>query len=518
MRWRWLLSTLMTAANALKPPVVCSHATLAVSDEAPAMLLYQNNPPSPNDRALPLPLPADALPALACALAPHDARMRTSVVRAAANHLRSRDGTLFDNLPWGGAGPLAKRDAAKRLDSATFSTPYAFLLAAIDGIGFEVEHVCIEDTDLLGSLVLGGTVLLRRRVGSASGQLLCESTVDEAVGVALCAGLCIEVERSVWERIAREPNDVESRRQPLDPFAPEPAVVASATAPWEISSLEELRALSLEAKARSALAAGLQPPRARAATDEGLTALLEPLLDEAVRRQLQIARAVDEEDFATAATLKAATSRRGRLMDAARAAFSAGRYAEAAEVALELRTESERRMDVTLDEGAYDKDLDQDEWYAQQLARERRRVLDAERGARATSQRTGRIDMTTAPPQSGGGGGVFRFPDEPKPAWAEWNSELAERVRVQVVAAMDHYPPAEAASLLDRLVDAAAASNERAERSLGKLVALTGQLESLERAAAPAPVGGSMSPELVADEARTLYSQVRMWTKDGELF
>ena len=126
--------------------------------------------------------------------------------------------------------------------------------------------------------------------------------------------------------------------------------------------------------------------------------------------------------------------------------------------------------------------------------------------------------MPAAPPQGGGGGGVFRFPDEPKLARAEWNSELAERVRVQVVAAMDHYSPAEAASLLDRLVDAAAASDERAERSLGKLVALTGKLESLERAAAPAPVGGSMSPELVADEARTLYSQVRMWSKDGELF
>ena len=44
--------------------------------------------------------------------------------------------------------------------------------------------------------------------------------------------------------------------------------------------------------------------------------------------------------------------------------------------------ETDRRQDYTQDEGAYDRYLDQDDWYARGLARERERLLRAKRNAR----------------------------------------------------------------------------------------------------------------------------------------
>lgn len=46
-----------------------------------------------------------------------------------------------------------------------------------------------------------------------------------------------------------------------------------------------------------------------------------------------------------------------------------------------LRSPHDLPMDVThsQDEGAYDRYLDQDEWYAQSLARERERLLEQDR-------------------------------------------------------------------------------------------------------------------------------------------
>ena len=44
-----------------------------------------------------------------------------------------------------------------------------------------------------------------------------------------------------------------------------------------------------------------------------------------------------------------------------------------------LRIATDRRQDVTQDEGAYDLSLDQDDWYARDLARARERELERER-------------------------------------------------------------------------------------------------------------------------------------------
>ena len=114
-----------------------------------------------------------------------------------------------------------------------------------------------------------------------------------------------------------------------------------------MTSADELLDLPLEEKALSALSAGLRLPRARDATDESLTRLLEPLLDEAVRRELRIHRALEGGERERAAVLITGSSRRGRLLSALRDAVEGERYSEAAELSLKLSTETARRMDVT---------------------------------------------------------------------------------------------------------------------------------------------------------------------------
>lgn len=165
----------------------------------------------------------------------------------------------------------------------------------------------------------------------------------------------------------------------LDVDAATLAALPAAPLPWEVRSLDELDAMPLEALALSALSAGLRLPRAREATEEAVLVLLEPLLDEAVRRPLQMRRALVEGDFAQATALEASTSKRGKLLAELRRAVDEERFGAAAGLSAELSVETNRRMDVTQDEGAYDRYLDQDEWYAQSLARERERLLEQDR-------------------------------------------------------------------------------------------------------------------------------------------
>ena len=92
-----------------------------------------------------------------------------------------------------------------------------------------------------------------------------------------------------------------------------------------------------------------------------------------------------------------------------------------------------------------------------------------------------------------------------------WTPALQELVLAACVYAFDNIPPQETEQLLMGLVRAAIVGDGEAERSLRKLAALSRQLEALgeaDRRGAP--------QELVADEARTLRSQIRMWGKDGE--
>ena len=146
----------------------------------------------------------------------------------------------------------------------------------------------------------------------SSEPVICECTTDEALGLAIALRCEVLVEKEVWQAARTVPKYNTQRgkmrlevwpRMPDDPDddaddadgAAASDRAAPVRLPWELRSASEVLDMSVEEKALSALATGLRLPRARAATDEALLALLEPLLDEAVRRELRVWRALEAE-------------------------------------------------------------------------------------------------------------------------------------------------------------------------------------------------------------------------------
>ena len=586
---------------------------------------------------MPVPLAGESVLAMEQAISAVEPQMTQVLFNSQV--ISKRSGFLFDNLPWAwNPSTQAKRDAFARFSGRGFSregyaSPYHLVLDMMrrDACA-DVSHVLVEKTNVLGGgLVLGGTLALERRLppsvdsgaayamgsgpapasdarwwvdassdDASADAFLCDCTTDEALGIALALDGCVHVERAIWEACRLRPQYNMQRGNMRIEVAPGLDLVEGAGAvterppspvplPWDIKSSDELFGLSIEEKALSAMAAGLNLPRARDATDDGLLDLLDPLLDESVRTELRVRRALEAGEADLAAALETGASRRYQLTAALRDAVSGERYGEAARLAEELRVETSRRLDVTMDEGAYDRYLDQDDWYAQSLAKERERALqrdrerEAEKEAQATSAReaakkaeeraaakqravkeaaAARVKAevaarkaaerqaqgapaapppTKAPPDGPQGGPRvgsrsrgFRFETTTTPpppfeavlassapggqvpvkADESWTEELQTAVLRQMVLAFDNYQTAEVEDLLSSLVKAATAGDADAERSLRKLAYITRQLEGLQRRAS----SGTRDVVMLEDEARTLFSQIRMWGKDGERY
>ena len=667
-----LLALLLAAPGCLASPVdlssfvkvnVCGFGRY---QSAPALFLEQEQ----GGDVLPVPIPSDSVMAVEQCLSPERPAMLAVLLHAQA--ASKRDDCLFDNLPWKwNPSPQAKRDAFARFSGRGYPrdgypSPYHLMLDMMrrDACA-DVARVLIEDTAVLGDgLVVGGCLVLQRRLpqsvdsGSAyaagagpkpledgrwatlygdgtdadvpEGAQLCECTAEEALGVAMAVdGGVVMVERRVWESAALPPQYNMQRgkmRLEVMPKSDEADLERAFNAPdankaqrqkkapplpWEIQSLDELMEMPLEDKALSALAAGLRLPRARDATDERLVEMLEPLLDEMVRRKLRVQRALDAGEDGEAAALEAGTSRRGVLLAKLQEAVADEKFGEAAELAMQLRVETSRRIDVTQDEGSYDRYLDQDDWYAQSLARERERLLEdqrekerekeerleaerqaaakrearraaetlsalaareaereqaaareeaaraaksaveeeaeaarakaarekaeveaaeaAERAAAEAAQMAAAVAADRAAAEAANKaaaekaekaaaeGSSFRYETAAmpeSPADDTWTSELEASVRRAMLVSFDNLPPQETEALLSGLVDAARRGEADAERSLRKLGSITRQLQALERQAST----GAGSDAMVQDEARTLYSQIRMWGKDGERY
>ena len=593
---------------------------------APALFLAKKRGES-FGQVLPVPVPLDSVMGIEMALAgPRKAAMLEVLLHGRG--IANRDSGIFDTLPWEwNSSPQAKRDGFSRFTGrgyprAGYASPFHLCLDLIrrDACA-DVSGVLIEDTDLLGSMVLGGTLLVERRrpapeddsgafamgagpAPAAKGggptaetptQLaewnraepkMCACTTDEALGLAIALGCPVHVELAVWEIAAQQARYTLQRGKMRLDVEREPAAGAAvagpaarpppAVLPWEIRSASELQDMPLEAKARSALAAGLRLPRKLDATEQVLLELLAPLLDETVRRELDVEAAAGRGDWAAAAALEAASPKRSRLTQQLRSAVAQEKYGEAAELAMQLRVETARRADVTQEEGSYSRFLDQDDWYAQQLAREREALLrrdaelerereekaaaaeaDAAKKAAAAATAAEKAAETAAAKaaetaaakaaqegaatrdsdltwpgvgsdagaRSGGLGssafgsglssGLFGAARGAQPAAdTDWTPELEATVSRWMVNAFDNLPPTEVNALLGALVSAAPRAAE-AERSLRKLAAISQQLESLEAGVAR---GGSGWGERAVDELRTLRSQLRMWGKDGEKY
>eukprot|EP00967_Tisochrysis_lutea_P034354 scaffold40994_cov30-Tisochrysis_lutea.AAC.2 len=402
------LANTLAALLATIPALPLRVAGLGRYSGSPAVFLVHTR----SERVLPVPVPLDAVGGLQQALSPSLPSRDQLVPRSRA--LARRDGGLLDSLPWDWApSPLAKRNAAARLEGRDYareghSSPYALLLEAarLDAC-VDVADVLIERTDALGGLVLGGAVLVRPAAGAldpGAPDSMCECTADEAIGLALALGCEVQCDEEVWLRGCVAPTyslEEEGFRLQVtgdvgDAASPPTAMEHAATLPWEVRSVAELREMPLEDKARSALAAGLRLPRPRLMTDEAIDVLLEPFLDEAVRRELRIAHALEAGDVNLAARLEAGSSRRSVLLAKLRDFVTMERFGAAAQVAAELQIETERRADLytlahllamrseRLADAYSPLHLLQDDWYTEQLTRERRRLLEEESGVNSS--------------------------------------------------------------------------------------------------------------------------------------
>lgn len=216
---------------------------------APALFLAEDFGGGP---VLPVPVPQDAVMAVEMALAPQKKAAMLEVLLHGRT-IVNRDDGVFDNLPWGwAASPQAKRDAFSRFTGRGYpregyGSPFHMLLDMIRrDAKADVAEVVVENTALLGNLVLGGALLLERRVGDASDDSgaramgagaapardarwwaggdapsvpdafpadgpafslsqepeLCECTGDEALGLAIALNCVVRVETAVWEAAA----------------------------------------------------------------------------------------------------------------------------------------------------------------------------------------------------------------------------------------------------------------------------------------------------------------------------
>ncbi len=275
---------------------------------APAIFLEEER----GGEVLPVPIPGEAVMAVEQALSPTPPAMLEVLLHS--QPVSKRDGALFDNVPWEwNPSPQAKRDAFSRFSGRGYprdgyASPYHLVLDCLrrDGCA-DVSRVLIERASLLGDLVVGGCVLLERRLpqardsgatyamgagpapledarwwsaGNGGGDdgtaepTVCECTTDEALGLALALGCEVLVERAVWEAAATAPRYNTQRGRMRLEVAPRTAAddeggdVApsgdgaarrAAPLPWELTSAEELLQLSTEDKARDPR--GPSPPR-----------------------------------------------------------------------------------------------------------------------------------------------------------------------------------------------------------------------------------------------------------------
>jgi len=105
-------------------------------------------------------------------------------------------------------------------------------------------------------------------------------------------------------------------------------------------------------------------PRSREG-ERALDILLMPLMDERIRREVMIRKALRTEDWVEAARLAVGRSERQLVAARLDEALLAGESELAARLAARLELLEATRADPTQDEGSYQRDLDADEWYLQ---------------------------------------------------------------------------------------------------------------------------------------------------------
>jgi len=219
------------------------------------------------------------------------------------------------------------------------------------------------------------------QVGTAPSEqgraMLVDCLIDEVVGFAIALNRAIKMPVDLYEgtavasRVLGRGSDgilqleavgegeeaAERRKENMM------TVMENVRPAWEISSVEAFRSMDSRSKRLSLIKSGADTiPKRRQGPQELDIALL-PYLDETVRREARIALAVEREDWSTVSALEANKSERGRVKDRLRAALAEGDAALVARLEENYVRLTVAKMDPTQDEGSYQKDLDQDDWY-----------------------------------------------------------------------------------------------------------------------------------------------------------
>jgi hypothetical protein len=133
----------------------------------------------------------------------------------------------------------------------------------------------------------------------------------------------------------------ENDRRTVAPPAP-PAVP-----PASITTALSYMSMSDSQKRATLRSTGVQPPRRRSASSERLDALLLPLLDEVVRREVLLRQALERGDYTAAQQLAGGRSERSVLQSAVASALEEGDTPAVQRLKARLDVLTERRADIT---------------------------------------------------------------------------------------------------------------------------------------------------------------------------
>ncbi|CAN0052787.1 unnamed protein product, partial [Phaeothamnion confervicola] len=212
-----------------------------------------------------------------------------------------------------------------------------------------------------------------------------DCATDESVGLAVALRRAVLVPRGLWEAASTRASFVMnggrmrlgvdirgakvSQADVMALGASGRVAGAAALPPPDRISKRQFLSMSAADKRAVLRAAGVRPPRRRQAqkaaggrdgggATEALDDLLLPLMDETVRRDVLIHRAVERENYAAAASLSEGKSERHVVAERLAEAVATEDFPLAARLRERLDWLQQLRADMTQDEGSYQKDLD----------------------------------------------------------------------------------------------------------------------------------------------------------------
>jgi len=348
---------------------------------------------SVKEEVLPVPIIDGSLSLLKAAL--QYQKLPKSRIMALSKSLVNRDDSLYDNLPWEewGATSMAKKTAfdkfmgAPTLSNEYFS-PYDLIREVINSeCNSNIEAAIIERDDALPyGFFLGGALKLVekesymtllgekvKRPFSGGQEKVVVCSCDEALGMALSLNAPVSVEEEVWEAASvRAEFDLSpseglrlsiSLRGEVDTTRAGRARLSQVRQAWDIPSPGAFYAMEDRDMRECLLASGVtRLPRSREGKGK-LEEMLLPMMDEAVRRAVLLQRALERGDYETAVELSGNKSERQVVIEQLAVAKGQNNMELAERLQERLNVLKEIRADYTQDEGSYQRDLDQDEWY-----------------------------------------------------------------------------------------------------------------------------------------------------------